>query len=142
VKKVKQTFGGGWTTEKLKRLRKYLVAYTTAMKNQRYQIVYLDAFAGTGYRASPREKDSDDFLFPEIDQFMDGSARIALQVTPGFDKYIFIERDSKRFANCKSSKLTSLILQIKSSRRMKMRTLTSKAYVRGRLGVNTGLCSF
>jgi three-Cys-motif partner protein len=104
VKKVKQTFGGGWTTEKLKRLRKYLVAYTTAMKNQRYQIVYLDAFAGTGYRASPREKESDDFLFPEIDQFMDGSARIALQVTPGFDKYIFIERDSKRFAELQKLK--------------------------------------
>lgn len=104
MKKAKQSFGGDWTTEKLKRLRKYLVAYTTAMKNQRYQIVYLDAFAGTGYRISAKEKEADDFLFPEMDAFMDGSARIALQVEPGFDRYIFIERDPKRFTELQKLK--------------------------------------
>ncbi len=104
MKKAKQSFGGEWTTEKLKRLRKYLVAYATAMKNQRYQIVYIDAFAGTGYRTSPKEQEVEDYLFPEMEEVMDGSARIALQVTPGFDKYIFIERNQKKFAELENLK--------------------------------------
>jgi three-Cys-motif partner protein len=98
MKKAKQSFGGDWTNEKLKRLNKYLLAYTTAMKNQRYTTVYIDAFAGTGYRTSPKVEENEDYLFPEMDEFIDGSARLALQVTPEFDKYIFIERDESKFA--------------------------------------------
>lgn len=97
MKKTKQSFGGEWTNEKLKRLQKYLKAYAIAMKDKGYQIVYIDAFAGTGYRTSPKEDKKGDFLFPEMDDFIDGSARIALQLTPGFDKYIFIERDAEKF---------------------------------------------
>lgn len=104
MKKAKQSFGGDWTNEKLKRLRKYLVAYTTAMKNQRYEIVYIDAFAGTGYRTSPKEEDKEEFLFPEMERFIDGSARIALQITPEFDRYIFIERDEKKFTELQKLK--------------------------------------
>jgi hypothetical protein len=29
---AKHTFGGGWTSEKLERVRKYLCAYTTIFK--------------------------------------------------------------------------------------------------------------
>lgn len=43
-------FGGGWTKQKLKVLRKYLSAYTTALKRQPFKTAYIDAFAGTGYR--------------------------------------------------------------------------------------------
>jgi hypothetical protein len=43
-------FGGSWTDEKLERLARYLTAYTTALKNQRFQKIYIDAFAGTGFR--------------------------------------------------------------------------------------------
>jgi three-Cys-motif partner protein len=50
-------FGGRWTEEKLERLRKYLVAYTTIFKaNERakhLRTTFVDAFAGTGtYRAT------------------------------------------------------------------------------------------
>src|SRR5690606_41679286 len=45
-------FGGPWTEEKLDRVTRYLQAYTTALKNQPFQLMYIDAFAGTGYRAS------------------------------------------------------------------------------------------
>lgn len=98
MKRSKQAFGGEWTTEKLDRVRQYLAAYTTALKNQRYRIAYIDAFAGTGYRAAPKDNEQEAWLFPEMDEFRDGSARIALQVEPNFDSYIFIERDPKRFA--------------------------------------------
>ena len=46
----KHVFGGEWTTEKLNILQKYLQAYVTVMKKQRFTLYYIDAFAGTGYR--------------------------------------------------------------------------------------------
>ena len=45
-------FGGVWTEQKLERVAKYLRAYTTALKNQPFELLYIDAFAGTGYRAT------------------------------------------------------------------------------------------
>ncbi len=34
--------------EKLRILERYLDAYTTALKNQPFKLMYIDAFAGTG----------------------------------------------------------------------------------------------
>ncbi|MDQ3009192.1 MAG: three-Cys-motif partner protein TcmP [Acidobacteriota bacterium] len=120
MNQTKQLFGGGWTEEKLERVRKYLNAYVKIMSNQKdatgalkYRFAYIDAFAGTGYRAIKRtnsqnsvlqellfqeENESDSVMLPDQDQFLDGSARIALQIQPQFHKYIFIERDRNRFA--------------------------------------------
>lgn len=98
MKKAKQSFGGDWTEKKLSSVRQYLVAYATALNNQRFKIAYIDAFAGTGYRTSSANENSESLLFPEMDLFLDGSARIALQVEPRFDKYIFIEKDPDRYA--------------------------------------------
>ena len=100
-------FGGDWTTQKLDSLKKYLTAYTTALKYTKFRLAYIDAFAGTGYRSNPKSKPKDqpaeDPLFqipvPEGEdpqEFLDGSARIALQVEPRFHKYFFIERNKKR----------------------------------------------
>jgi three-Cys-motif partner protein len=96
-----QKFGGAWTEEKLERVRKYLVAYSTIMNKQKFKYAYIDAFAGTGYRTREQHSQSLANIFPEVfetdsRQFLDGSARIALQVRPIFDKYIFIERDPTR----------------------------------------------
>ena len=43
-----QSFGGEWTREKLDILAAYLDAYTTALKNQPFNLWYVDAFAGSG----------------------------------------------------------------------------------------------
>jgi three-Cys-motif partner protein len=96
-----QTFGGSWTDKKLERVRKYLVAYATIMSKQHFRFAYIDAFAGTGYRTLEHEQTSLAKSFPEIfdeesRRFLDGSASIALQVKPRFNKYIFIERDKER----------------------------------------------
>lgn len=106
----KHNFGGDWTNEKLERLRKYLSAYTTIFnknpKAKQFTTYYVDAFAGTGYRCN-LTKDSDDTpTFPEMaeldtDNFLKGSARIALEVKPSFDKYIFIEQDPIHFKELK-----------------------------------------
>ena len=86
-------FGGGWTTDKLERVRKYLAAYTTIFarnpRAQKLTPVYVDAFAGTGYRSKPHQLDAHTPLFaeltePETDDFLKGSARIALEVEPPF----------------------------------------------------------
>ena len=99
-------FGGDWTSSKLDVLAAYLASYTKALKATPFKKAYIDAFAGTGYRtlrgvevdSSPSEP-----LFPDLAEaapqgLLDGSARLALKVTPQFDRYIFIERDSDRCA--------------------------------------------
>ena len=98
-------FGGGWTSEKLERVRKYLAAYTTLMTgNERarfFQTIYVDAFAGTGYRLPKRNKTQEALseLIPDPERaaFLKGSARIALDVEPPFNQYVFIEKDTERF---------------------------------------------
>jgi three-Cys-motif partner protein len=95
-------FGGDWTTEKLTRVQKYLQAYTTIMSRRLFRFAYIDAFAGTGYRTMRQEEDPGELMLPEFSEkeaknFLEGSARIALQIKPRFTKYIFIEKDEKRF---------------------------------------------
>lgn len=96
-----QKFGGDWTEEKLARIEKYLRAYTTILSKYDFKFAYIDAFAGTGYRSLRGENQETvqaESLFPELTDseyklFADGSARIALRVSPRFDKYIFVEKD-------------------------------------------------
>ncbi len=101
-------FGGVWTDTKLNCLRKYLRAYTTALKNQNFRKAYIDAFAGSGSRSAeapdepvePSETDTYS-LFPEaispskieVDPYREGSAKIALEAD--FDEYFFIEIEEK-----------------------------------------------
>ncbi|GAG05556.1 unnamed protein product, partial [marine sediment metagenome] len=98
-----QKFGGSWTDEKLKKVKKYLTAYATIMNKQKFRFAYIDAFAGTGYREGKKNKiDNQISLFQqndirEIETYSAGSARIALQIKPNFDKYIFIEKSKKYF---------------------------------------------
>lgn len=93
-------FGGPWTEKKLDRVSKYLKFYTTALKNKRLRLVYIDAFAGTGYRASRDEGLKVRGFFPalEKDELAKGSARRALEVNPPFHEYVFIEKNQARFA--------------------------------------------
>jgi three-Cys-motif partner protein len=98
-----QQFGDRrWTQDKLERVRKYLVAYTTIMSKRKYKYAYIDGFAGTGYHElKQNDKANAPALFPEVDEpeveeFLDGSARIALQVEPRFQTYIFIEKSPRK----------------------------------------------
>lgn len=42
------SFGGDWTERKLAIVREYLGRYTLALKDQPFELWYIDAFAGTG----------------------------------------------------------------------------------------------
>jgi three-Cys-motif partner protein len=108
-------FGGAWTEEKLERLRKYLQAYMTIFsKNPKakkyFKTIYVDAFAGTGSRNVTSEEQVaklfDDIIDedPDTQAFFKGSAAIALENTPSFNKYIFLEKKPEYAAE-----LTSLV---------------------------------
>ena len=80
-----QKFGGPWTVEKLNILSDYLDFYTTALKNQPFQLVYIDAFAGSGRIEIGDQGER---------EVIDGSARLALKSAGHFAEYIFIEKSS------------------------------------------------
>lgn len=83
-------FGGTWTADKLHVLRQYLNFYTTALKDQPFELVYIDAFAGTG-RCTIRGGAKGELQ-------IDGSAKIALDCCPAFDHLRFIEKKPKHCA--------------------------------------------
>ena len=81
-------FGGPWTEDKLDILKGYLDSYTTALKNQRFELIYLDAFAGTGWIQSGNES----YGIPIM-----GSAGRALSVTDrSFDRVVLVDQDSEK----------------------------------------------
>lgn len=87
-------FGGPWTGTKLDILNNYLNAYTTALKDKPFRLIYVDAFAGSGFWSPPSEHDPDTRDFREM---WDGSATLALDVDDRqFDRLIFIEKDEAR----------------------------------------------
>lgn len=102
-------FGGSWTDTKLSVLADYLRSYTTALrqkpsKENPFRKAFVDAFAGTGYRETQQDSgrgSGEGLLFPDLAEeepqaLLDGSARLALQVEPPFDRYIFIEHRADR----------------------------------------------
>lgn len=92
-----QRFGNDHTNKKLETVRKYLSVYTTALKKQRFELIYFDACAGSGSSA-PKSEDGQAIML-EADDIIVGSAIRALGENPAFDRYIF--NDLKR-ANIKS----------------------------------------
>jgi three-Cys-motif partner protein len=111
-------FGGDWTTAKLDVLARYLRAYTTALKDkpspdEPFCKAFIDAFAGTGSRDARRDDGSvlaQGLLFPDLAEtepqaLLDGSARLALQTEPRFDRYIFIEKSQARCAQLEELKV-------------------------------------
>ena len=84
-------FGGDWTRAKLEILRGYLNTYTTALKKQNFNLIYVDAFAGTGYVDVRNSREASD---EESTSLLKGSARLALEVNDkSFDSFIFIEQN-------------------------------------------------
>ncbi|MFI4936174.1 MAG: three-Cys-motif partner protein TcmP [Caulobacterales bacterium] len=91
-------FGGVSTDLKLSIVEGYLRAFTTALKPSFRELIYIDAFAGTGER-TVRDTSDEASLFdadtPDRIQRLRGSARIAIETRPPFDRLAFIDRDPK-----------------------------------------------
>lgn len=82
-------FGGSWTLEKLRMMEKYLDSFTTVLKKQSFNLIYIDAFAGTG-KLKVRHGDATEYA--------EGSVERALKITDKpFDELFFIEKDRSRY---------------------------------------------
>src|SRR5690242_5660920 len=94
---VDHEFGAQHTELKLSVVENYLKAFTKALRAKFPQLWYIDAFAGTGARTvRVVAKDGDLFEMPAPERVerRRGSARIAIEVEPKFDRLIFM--DTKR----------------------------------------------
>ena len=106
VAEFRQMFGGSWTELKLDLVASYMEAYSTALKNKGFGKIYVDAFAGTGYREMIGEESETPALLQEAEEeaarIFAGSARLSLQVSHPFDRYVFIEKSPKRMKELRS----------------------------------------
>lgn len=98
---------GPWARQKLDGLEAYLNAYTTALKKQPFELIFIDAFAGAGrstLRSGWSGADDDDVsllddeFVKEEEQFIEGSPRRALGLQTGFKRYFFFDADPGRAA--------------------------------------------
>lgn len=87
-----QQFGSAHTERKLLAVQKYLQAFTTALKKQNFNLLYVDACAGSG-SSTPRADDKQGRLL-EADDIIVGSAVRALEIATPFDRYYL--NDAKR----------------------------------------------
>jgi three-Cys-motif partner protein len=98
---VDHIFGAEHTELKLSTVEAYLRAYTKALRRIFDELWYIDAFAGTGSRVVKHDAQPRGLLHEAVPARIErlrGSAQIALDVTPRFDRLIFIEK-RKGFAD-------------------------------------------
>jgi hypothetical protein len=97
---VDHLFGGPWTEIKLDAIQYYLECYAKALTPKKFDLWYIDAFAGTGDRIETRKVGGLLEGVPEstVTETLAGSARRALQVTPPFQHFIFNEMHAARRA--------------------------------------------
>ena len=104
-------FGGAWTAKKLGILKKYLDQYSTALKNQSFELWYIDAFAGTGEVAVGVP----DYEQEDVREFLKGSASIARDIdNKPFDRLVFIESDTNKADRLRQLDLNSGRIQVKA----------------------------
>jgi three-Cys-motif partner protein len=94
-------FGGVSTDLKLAIVGDYLHHFTTALHNKFGELIYIDAFAGTGERTvryAADERGLFDADSPARIERLRGSARIAIETNPPFNRLTFIDSDPKHCA--------------------------------------------
>jgi len=87
-------FGSVSTDLKLALVERYLIEYAKALRPAFKTLWYIDAFAGTGVRTVKFKAEPDNLLEAAIEERLErrrGSAQIALDIQPEFDRLTFIE---------------------------------------------------
>lgn len=98
---LQKSFGGHWSDEKLAALKAYLQSYCTALKKSRFELVYIDAFAGSGRRELEFGESDSQELFDEPAVLQDdatyrhGSPLLALECEPPFSRFVFVDRNEQ-----------------------------------------------
>jgi three-Cys-motif partner protein len=100
--KATHIYGGAHTRRKLEILRAYMGLFTKVMKNQTWDIHYIDGFAGTGEQSF---KTDQDLLGEEGIISLDGSVKMALKES--FTHYHFVELKKDHIEALEELKATS-----------------------------------
>lgn len=92
-------FGSLSTSLKLSMVQGYLQSYATLMRSKGFKLWYIDAFAGTGEvtKRIAAEETLEGHI-PETVERRKGSAQIAIDIDPPFDRLIFMEQKPKHVA--------------------------------------------
>lgn len=93
-------FGAQHTDLKLSLVEDYLKAFTTVLRPHFKRLWYYDAFAGTGVRTVRVEAQGGDLFeeaVPESIEQRRGSAQIAIDIHPAFDRLVFTEHNPRHF---------------------------------------------
>ena len=127
---------GPWAQEKLDCLKKYLDAYTTILRKQKWceRYFYIDAFAGPGALRVRREHD-DPAQLSMLDSashaddvgartYVAGSPRVALEIEHPFTDYVFVETDDQRLRQ-----LEELAKQYEARTRVHVRNVDCNTYL-------------
>jgi three-Cys-motif partner protein len=95
---IDHEFGGQHTELKLSIVESYLKFFSTALRPHFANLIYIDAFAGTGKRTVRVEARAGNLLDEAVQESVEqrrGSAQIAIDVVPHFTKLIFIEQNPR-----------------------------------------------
>lgn len=89
-------FGSLSTSLKLSMVQGYLQSYATLMQGKGFDLWYVDAFAGTG-EVTKRIAAEETLVgpIPETVERRKGSAQIAIEIEPPFDRLVFMEQKPK-----------------------------------------------
>lgn len=108
-----QQFGDRHTIQKLETVQKYLQAYSTALKKQPFELLYVDACAGSGSSVPKSALEGNDngqslldgFARPvaDTDEIIVGSAIRALGVDPPFHRYHLNDLKESNVASLRDS---------------------------------------
>lgn len=108
-----QQFGDRHTIQKLETVEKYLQAYTTALKFQPFELLYVDACAGSGSSVPKSALEDGDGAqamldgFPrpiaDTDEIIVGSAIRALGVNPPFHRYCLNDLKESNLASLRGA---------------------------------------
>nr|WP_314256760.1 three-Cys-motif partner protein TcmP [uncultured Devosia sp.] len=93
-------FGSDDTEIKLELVRRYLTSYSTALGGK-FRLWYIDAFAGTGSRTIKHLAREGDFVTTDSAEWVEkrpGSARIALEIQPWFDRVTLMDSKPRHVA--------------------------------------------
>lgn len=93
-------FYGPHTEKKLQAIGAYLQSFLTVLSKQKFETIYIDAFAGSG--TLPIELGGE--LLEGIEDaktIVEGSALRAIALEREFSRYIFIEKDPRKLAELK-----------------------------------------
>jgi three-Cys-motif partner protein len=96
---AQKKFGGVHTKQKLDVIENYLKTYCTALKNQNFTTIYIDAFAGSGEVPTGDSRESLLGNILDAEEVIKGSALRALDLEIPFDQYAFIDLKRKKISS-------------------------------------------